>query len=123
AEQSEKEVDKPKEKTAPVVVITDNLPKTEEKKAEKAEESKENETVVKNESKTTKKTTKKVKPAEPNPLENINLVVLFKDGTKIERPMSEVLRVNVDKGILTIVAKDGTIGRYSILDVAEMTIK
>jgi hypothetical protein len=37
--------------------------------------------------------------------------------------MSEVLRVNVDKGILTIVSKDGTIGRYSILDVSEMTIK
>jgi hypothetical protein len=122
-QQSEKEIDNPKEKTAPVVVITDNLPKTDEKKTEKTEESKENETVVKNESKTKNKTTRKVKPAEPNPLENINLVVLFKDGTKIERPMSEVLRVNVDKGILTIVSKDGTIGRYSILDVSEMTIK
>ncbi|MGC2237618.1 MAG: hypothetical protein WA584_15755 [Pyrinomonadaceae bacterium] len=123
AEQSEKEVDKPKEKTAPVVVITDNLPKTDEKKTEKTGEKKADETVVKNESKTKKNSTKKVKPVEPNPLENILLVVLFKDGTKIERPMSEVLRVNVDKGILTIVAKDGTIGRYSILDVAEMTIK
>jgi hypothetical protein len=122
-ETSEKEIDKPKEKTAPVVVITDNLPKTEEKKTEETEEKKTDETVVKKESKTKNKTTKKVKPVEPNPLENIKLVVLFKDGTKIERPMSEVLRVNVDKGILTIVAKDGTIGRYSILDVAEMTIK
>ena len=38
--------------------------------------------------------------------------------------MSEVSRVNVDnKGMLTIVSKDGTIGRYSILDVAKMTIE
>jgi len=69
---------------------------------------------------------KKVKPAkivEPNPLENIRLIVLFKDGEKIEQPMSEVLKVGVDKGILTIISKNGKIGRYSILDVAKMTIE
>lgn len=63
------------------------------------------------------------KPAEPNPLENVQLVILFKDGTKIERPMSEVLRVGVDKGVLTLITKDGKIARYSILDVAKMTIE
>lgn len=56
-------------------------------------------------------------------LENIRLIVLMKDGSKIERPMSEVLRVGVDKGVLTIIAKDGAISRYSILDVAKMTIE
>ncbi|HSK73371.1 MAG TPA: hypothetical protein VK892_16845 [Pyrinomonadaceae bacterium] len=56
-------------------------------------------------------------------LANIRLIVIFKDGSKIERPMNEILRVNVDKGILTVVSKDGTIGRYSILDVAKMTIE
>lgn len=117
-EESEKELEKPKETKPPKVVITDTLPKTEEKEAEKTGESKEE---AKTETK--KKTTKKEKTVEPNPLENIMLVVLFKDGTKIERPMSEVLRVNVDKGMLTIVSKDGSIGKYSILDVAEMTIK
>ncbi len=60
---------------------------------------------------------------EVNPLENIKLTVIFKDGTKIERPMSEIINVNVDKGILTIIQKDGTIGRYSLLDVAKMTIE
>lgn len=69
---------------------------------------------------------KKSKPAKivkPNPLENIRLIVLFKDGKTIERPMSEVLKVGVDKGILTIISKNGAIGRYSILDVAKMTIE
>ncbi len=62
-------------------------------------------------------------PIEPALLENIRLIVLFKDGTKIERPMNEILKVSVDKGILTVISKDGTIGRYSILDVAKMTIE
>jgi hypothetical protein len=63
------------------------------------------------------------KPVEPNPLENIQLIILFKDGTRIERPMSEVLRVGVDKGVLTLITKDGAIARYRILDVAKMTIE
>jgi hypothetical protein len=62
-------------------------------------------------------------PPPPNPLENIRLVILFKDGKKIERPMSEVIRFNVDKGILTIVLKDGTIARHSLLDVEKVTIE
>jgi hypothetical protein len=56
-------------------------------------------------------------------LENIRLIVLMKDGAKIEKPMSEILRVGVDKGVLTVIAKDGTINRYSIIDVAKMTIE
>jgi len=62
-------------------------------------------------------------PVEPDPLEKVNLVILFKDGTTIERPMSEVLRFTVDKGVLTVISKDGRIGRYSILDVAKVTIQ
>jgi hypothetical protein len=37
--------------------------------------------------------------------------------------MSEVLRVGVDKGVLTLITKDGAIVRYSILDVSKMTIE
>ena len=73
--------------------------------------------------KKSKPTKKPQKPKEPNPLENIHLIILFKDGTKIERPMSDVLKVSVDKGILTVISKDGSVGRYSILDVAKMTIE
>jgi hypothetical protein len=59
----------------------------------------------------------------PNPLEKVRLVVEFKDGTRLERLMSDVVRFTVDKGILTIINKDGTVGRYSILDVAKLTIE
>ncbi len=59
----------------------------------------------------------------PDPLENIRLVILFKDGSIIERPMSEVFKFSVDKGLLTVISKTGTIGRYSILDVAKVTIE
>jgi hypothetical protein len=62
-------------------------------------------------------------PAEPDPLAKVNLVILFKDGRAIERPMSEVLRFTVDKGVLTVIAKDGSVGRYAILDVAKVTIE
>lgn len=62
-------------------------------------------------------------PKEPDPLEKVNLVILFKDGKTIERPMSQILRFTVDKGILTVISKDGSIGRYSILDVAKVTIE
>ncbi|HUR99463.1 MAG TPA: hypothetical protein VMZ26_15470 [Pyrinomonadaceae bacterium] len=59
----------------------------------------------------------------PDPLENVNLVILFKDGRAIERPMSEVLRFSVDRGVLTVISKDGSIGRYPMLDVAKVTIE
>jgi hypothetical protein len=120
------EKDTDEEKTAPVVVVTDKLPKTEEtvKKEEKTDETKtDDKTTSKTTEKPKKNSTKTEKKVEPNPLENIKLVVLFRDGSKIEKPMSEIIRVNVDKGILTIIHRDGTIGKYSILDVVEMTIK
>lgn len=69
------------------------------------------------------KKAKKEKVIEPNPLENIKLIVVFKDGNKIEYPMSEVIKVGVDKGVLTINSKIGGNARYSILAVAKMTIE
>jgi hypothetical protein len=60
---------------------------------------------------------------KPDPLASIRLVVQLKDGDVIERPMSEVSRFGVEKGILTVVLKDGTIVKYSILDVAKVTIE
>lgn len=122
------------------VVVTDNLEKNEETKpAEPAE------TIAETEKPKTK--TLEIlneKPEEPkkakkekvrknketvkketvlNPLENIRLVVLLKDGGTIERPMSEVVKFGVEKGVLTIINKDGSISRYSILDVAKVTIE
>ena len=62
-------------------------------------------------------------PKPPDPMENFSLVILFKDSTTVTRPMIEVLRFTVDKGVLTVVAKDGSIGRYSMIDVAKVTIE
>ncbi|HVE55246.1 MAG TPA: hypothetical protein VNB22_00355 [Pyrinomonadaceae bacterium] len=125
------------------VVITDNFPEKKDDSESKTDESvAEKETPKKNPA--PKKTVRPKKPAttaktetkpktvpekktEPavdlSQLENIRLVVDFKDGRKIERPMSEILKFSVDKGILTIIAKDGSIGRYSILDIAKITVE
>lgn len=76
---------------------------------------------------TTKAPPKKtaVPPAEPkpDPLASIRLVVQLKDGTVVERSMSEVLRFNVVNGVLTVTGKDGKVTKYSILDVAKVTIE
>ena len=63
------------------------------------------------------------KQPAPDPLESIRLTVLLKDQTKIEYQMSEVLRFNIIKGVLTIIKKDGKIERYSILDVERTIIE
>jgi len=136
--------DEPVEETKkPEVVVTDDLPekkddsetKTDENVAEK-ETPKKNPTAKKTvrpkKTVTTAKTETKPKTTtekktetevDLSQLETIQLIVIFKDGRKIERPMSEILKFSVDKGILTIIAKDGSIGRYSILDVAKITVE
>jgi hypothetical protein len=150
AAKTEKELTAEKEEPAetqnegkPTVIVTDELPKKETAETEVVAETKKNST-ERNEEKSTEavtektiteaETTKAEKPKKsekPKPvkslpsaaLENIRLIILFKDGTKIERSMSEVLRVGVDRGVLTVISKDGAIGRYSILDVEKMTIE
>lgn len=118
------------------VIVSENLPKsTETVKKETATKPPSKSQPAKRTTTTTKKTTtakKETVPAKPKPnpaaelakaLENIRLVVEFKDGGKIERPMNDVLRFGVDKGVLTIINKDGSIGRYSILDVVKITVE
>ncbi len=63
------------------------------------------------------------KPLEPNPLESIRLVILMKDGTQIEHPMSDVFRFNITKGILIVITKNGKTERYSILDIEKTIIE
>lgn len=62
-------------------------------------------------------------PPTADPLANIRLVIQFKDGKLIERPINEVFKFSVDKGILTVISKDGSVGRFSILDVEKVTIQ
>lgn len=139
-----------KEDKKPEVVVTENLPekkdepenKPEVKENKPVETDAEKETPKKNptprrrnqRTNTTRNTEKtetkpapekkaELAPVEPADLANIRLVVDFKDGRKIERPMSEILRFGVDKGILTIITKNGGIGRYSMLDIAKITVE
>lgn len=134
AKKEEPEPDKEDKK--PEVVVTENLPDKKDEMEEKRDEKvAEKETPVNNPStesqvkpkktRTTTRTEKKaeITPVNPSELGNIRLIVDFKDGRKIERPMSEILKFGVDKGILTIIAKDGSIGRYSILDIEKITVQ
>ena len=127
---------KSKKTSVPTLIIADTLAEkeTKEESETKKDEISENETEItetKKESpvKASKTTAEKgksktsVKAVAPAELANIKLVILFKDGSIIERPMSEILRFSVDKGILVVVSKDGAIGRYSILDVERTTIE
>lgn len=69
------------------------------------------------------KRVKAPKVITPDPLASIRLVVAFKDGKLLEKSMSEVFKFSVDKGILTVILKDGSITRYPIIDVAKVTIE
>lgn len=130
-EAAEKNATNP-ERTKPEVVVTDVLPKPDAEKESKAVEPKPKTPAKKVPATTGKKTPANAKknppkaeetvPA-PNPLANVKLIVLFKDGSKIERPMTEVLRISVDKAILTIIHKDGSIGRYPLIEVARFAIE
>ena len=73
-----------------------------------------------------KRSTPAKKPApepKPDPLASINLVIQFKDGNLIEKPMSEVFKFSVDKGVLTVALKNGSTSRYKIIDVEKVTIQ
>lgn len=93
----------------------------ENKEVKTEETTDEAETAEKEKPKNVKEKTKKERELEA--LENIRLVVLLKDGGRIERPMSEIIRFGVEKGTLTIIHKNGSTSRYSILDVESVTIQ
>lgn len=61
------------------------------------------------------------KPA-PDPLAKYSLLILFKDGKKIDKPMTEVERVSVEGVNLVVILKSGVIATYSLLTVEKFTI-
>jgi len=69
--------------------------------------------------------TAKKQPAESkvSPLANVNLVIVFKDGRKVERPMTQVERFTVDQTTLTVIGTNGRIAKFSIFEVASVTIQ
>jgi len=71
----------------------------------------------------TASTVKRNAEPQPDPMANVHLVILLKDGDRIEKVMSEVLRFSYDRGFLTVIAKDGGITRYSMVNVASVTVQ
>jgi hypothetical protein len=146
-ENSEDSTETLAEKNVPKVIVTDNLeglktedPVKSEVEKEEADEAnnsinsdeKKSEIVAKSDSnepenveeKTNPEISKEeIQPVEPNQLANISLLVKFKDGTKFKRTMDKITWFNVDKGILTIITNDGTILKFSMLNVEKMTFE
>ncbi|MBA2380372.1 MAG: hypothetical protein H0V76_12435, partial [Blastocatellia bacterium] len=60
---------------------------------------------------------------DSDPTASLSLLVVFRNGGTIRRPMPEISRFQVDRGVLTIVGADGTVGRYSMAEVAKVTIE
>lgn len=58
-----------------------------------------------------------------DPLENVNLIVLLKNGDRLEYPMKDVFRFSLNNGVLTIVTKNGKIERRPIVEVQRMTVE
>jgi hypothetical protein len=64
----------------------------------------------------------KAKEEPADPLAGVSLMIKMKDGDRLSYPMSDVVRVNVDKSVVTVVLKNGEIHRLSLLDISEMKI-
>ena len=122
--------------TAPKTGVTDEKPIVNDETAttaepEKRETKKSKTSAVKN------KRPVKNKPIEPaipekdenaekmaaDPLANVRLIVLMKDGARIEYPMTEVFRFSLNNNVLTIILKDGKIERRSILDIQKFSVE
>ncbi len=58
-----------------------------------------------------------------DPAASLSLVVVFRNGGVIRRPMPEVSRFLVDRGVLTIISQDGKTGRYPMAEVLKVTIE
>lgn len=58
-----------------------------------------------------------------DPLANVRLNIVFKDGTYSNAPLSEIVKFSVDKGVLTVIRKNGSIERYKMIDVEKVTIQ
>ena len=66
----------------------------------------------------------KVEQLKPvDPMAGIRLVIRFKNGGVIERPMTEVSKFTVERAVLTVVNKNGSVGRYQMIEVAGVTIE
>jgi hypothetical protein len=124
-ERSEPETDEPKK--TPKVVLTDPVGEVAGKKSSDAKEREtpENRSRAESARETARRERDeaRLKKKKPDPMAAFSLVIVFRDGSRIERPMTEVSRFAVDKGTLTVVNKGGQTGRYSMADVVSVTVQ
>ncbi|HEV7643646.1 MAG TPA: hypothetical protein VGO50_06825 [Pyrinomonadaceae bacterium] len=106
------------EKTAAAKARTPEKPKT---GSETAKSSSSGKKPAETKPKSTAAVTKPPKNVS-DPLAKVELVVDMKDGRKLKYAMNDVLRVNVDRNVVTIILKNGDIERLSLLDIEEMKI-
>lgn len=64
-----------------------------------------------------------IEPLTASQLSGIDLVIVFRDGTVLKRPLNNVFNFNVHQGVLRVVTSGGTVYKYSMLDVAKVSIE
>jgi hypothetical protein len=62
-------------------------------------------------------------PATAEPALNPRLIIETRDGMRVERYMSEVRRVTVERGVLLVITTDGKIERRPMTNVLRVTIE
>ena len=123
---SRREAETPRK--TPTLVITDGLPKAADSAAKKRPVRTPSPRPVKRppvkkaaRSATTTPPAVTEKPVDP--LANVRLVIVFKDGKVITRPINDVFHFSMDKAVLTVINKDGSIGKYALVDVSKVSIE
>jgi len=61
--------------------------------------------------------------ATADPMAGYRLVIVFKDGSRTEREMSEIVRFVYDRGFLSIERKDGAVEKIPATTVASVTVQ
>ena len=121
AENVEKsEQDNGETRTKPKVVVTDPVGEVREETKEREDRPR---TETAREAARRERSEARKKAETSDPMASFNLIIVFRDGSRIERPMTEVSRFSVDKGVLTVAHKGGQTGRYSMADVVSVTVQ
>lgn len=130
-EETEKTTDESPLKEKPVVVVEDYKGESSETarttkpvtKKPAPERARRKTPVKKTPSTTAAKTPEAPKEKPVDPLAGVRLVVTMKDGTIIEKNLTDLVRFGFDKGVLTIITKDGSIIRHPMTDVAQVNVQ
>lgn len=127
-------VDPPPMKKAPTVKVTDPLVEADKRSTRKSAVSKPKTESKKTDDRTAtdrprkptpepKRPAREPKETPPDPMAGVNLSIKLKSGKIIQKPMTEVYRFTVERSVLTVINKDGSLTRYQMIDVASVTIE